>query len=196
MKVLLVEDDATQRLALTCLVERLGHEAAVCESMNQALAHLEADAEVSIVVSDWNMAGGDGLELCRRIRRLERDRYLYFILLSVNLPTSNNQLLAYDAGVDDFLSKPVDADGLRMRLHVAQRIIGYAGQVRQLESFLPICSYCKRVRDDANYWRQIEDYVRSRTGTNFSHGICPACAEKVMKTEIAELKRAHAAKHG
>jgi phosphoserine phosphatase RsbU/P len=194
MKVLLVEDDTTQQIALTCLLERLGNDVVVCGGMPEALAALAGDPGISVVVSDWNMPGGDGLEVCRQIRRMEREHYIYFVLLSTNLPTSHNQLLAYDAGVDDFLSKPVDADGLRMRLHVARRIIEYAGQVRQLESFLPICCYCKRIRDDANYWRQIEDYIRSRTGTNFSHGICPTCAEKIMKTEVAELKRSHAAK--
>jgi phosphoserine phosphatase RsbU/P len=194
MKVLLVEDDATQQIALTCLMERLGNDVLVCDGMQQALANLGTDTGISVVVSDWNMPGGDGLDLCRQIRRMEREHYIYFILLSINLPTAHNQLLAFDAGVDDFLSKPVDADGLRTRLHVARRIIEYAGRVRQLESFLPICSYCKRIRDDANYWRQIEDYIRSRTGTSFSHGICPTCAEKVMKTEVEALKRTYAAR--
>jgi phosphoserine phosphatase RsbU/P len=184
MKVLLVEDDATQRLALEILLEKLGHQAVPCEGATEALDHVTHDPEISAVVSDWNMPGGDGLELCRRIRRLDRDTYTYFILLTINRPTADNQLRAFDAGVDDFMSKPANADDLRLRLHVANRIIRFASQVRQLESFLPICSYCKRIRDDENYWRQIEEYVGSRTGTQFSHGICPTCAEKLLKTEM------------
>jgi phosphoserine phosphatase RsbU/P len=188
MRVLLVEDEPIQQLALSSLLERLGNEVVLGGNAHEAKALLERDHRISVVVSDWNMPGGDGLDLCRHVRRLDREAYLYFILLSINLPTAHNQLLAFDAGVDDFLSKPVDTDGLRMRLHVAKRIIEYAGQVRQLESFLPICSYCKRVRDDENYWRQIEDYIRSRTGTSFSHGICPSCADRIMKAEVAAMR--------
>lgn len=188
MKVLLVEDDATQRLALEILLEKLGHEVVPCDNAQDGFERVERDPQISAVVSDWNMPGGDGLDLCRRIRRLERDTYTYFILLSVNRPTAENQLRAFDAGVDDFIGKPAHGDELRLRLHVARRIIGFAVQVRQLESFLPICSYCKRIRDDENYWRQIEEYVGARTGTQFSHGICPTCAEKVFKVETEKLK--------
>jgi len=53
--------------------------------------------------------------------------------------------------------------------------------VRQLESFLPICSYCKNVRDDKNYWQRIETFLHARTGTNFSHGVCPECYESQIR---------------
>ena len=74
-----------------------------------------------------------------------------------------------------------------MRLRVAERILGFTTEVRQLESFLPICGYCKKVRDDHNYWQQIEEYINTRTGTNFSHGVCPDCIEKVLKPQLAKL---------
>jgi hypothetical protein len=74
-----------------------------------------------------------------------------------------------------------------MRLRVAERIIGFTTAVQQLESFLPICSYCKNIRDDKKYWRGIEEYINSRTGTNFSHAVCPDCVEKVLKPQLAKL---------
>jgi PAS domain S-box-containing protein len=48
-------------------------------------------------------------------------------------------------------------------------------EVRQLKAFLPICSYCKRIRDDHDYWQQVEKYIGDHTGSKFSHGICPEC---------------------
>ena len=54
-------------------------------------------------------------------------------------------------------------------------------EVRTLQAFLPICSYCKRVRDDENYWHSVEAYISEHTATRFSHGICPSC----YATEIA-----------
>jgi DNA-binding response OmpR family regulator len=91
-------------------------------------------------VSDWRMPGIDGLGLCRMIRE-RGGGYVYFILISSNKVTKENRRLAVEAGVDDFLSKPVDADELGLRLHVAERILGLSEEVKQLRSFLSICGY-------------------------------------------------------
>jgi sigma-B regulation protein RsbU (phosphoserine phosphatase) len=64
---------------------------------------------------------------------------------------------------------------ISMRLRVADRILEYARQIRILKDLLPICMYCKRIRDDGDYWQQVESYIHAHTGSNFSHGICPDC---------------------
>jgi len=56
------------------------------------------------------------------------------------------------------------------------------GEVRELQKILPICMYCKNIRDDANYWQSVETYISHHTHTRFSHGICPSCYEKVSET--------------
>jgi hypothetical protein len=76
-----------------------------------------------------------------------------------------------------------------MRLRVAERIISFAGQVRELERLIPICSYCKKVRNDSNLWQQVDSYLSQQTGRDLSHSICPECLEKVFKDEVADLKR-------
>ena len=68
-----------------------------------------------------------------------------------------------------------------MRLRVAERIVEFATQLRQLKELLPICMYCKKIRDDENYWHAVESYISQQTGSNFSHGICPECFEKHVK---------------
>jgi uncharacterized protein with PIN domain len=75
-----------------------------------------------------------------------------------------------------------------MRLRVAERILTYATQISRLESMLPICSYCKKVRDDNNYWQQVESYIGDRTETSFSHSVCPSCYEEVVKPQLEELR--------
>jgi hypothetical protein len=75
-----------------------------------------------------------------------------------------------------------------MRLRVAERILRYTTQVRQLEELLPICSYCKKIRDDHNYWQQIEGYINERTGSEFSHSVCPDCYQRVVLPELNQLK--------
>ena len=54
-------------------------------------------------------------------------------------------------------------------------------QVKQLQGLLPICSYCKKIRDDHNYWSQLESYISQHSDVRFSHGICPGCYERVLK---------------
>jgi DNA-binding response OmpR family regulator len=188
MKVLAVEDDPVALAMLKRALQKLGHEVVTATDGQQALEAIERE-EFRVVVSDWIMPGVDGLELCRRLRaRLGRD-YVYFILLSGILPSEENQKEAIEAGVDDFLHKPLDPLRIAMRLHVAERIVQYATQVRQLEEFLPICGYCKKVRDDQNYWQQIESYINARTGTDFSHSVCPDCYTSVIKPQLEELRR-------
>ncbi len=188
MKVLAVEDDPTALAILTRALAKLGHDVLTATDGEAALDVLAADP-VRVVVSDWLMPGLDGLELCRRVRSRPGSDYVYFILLTGQTPTEENQRAAIEAGVDDFLQKPLQPHEIWMRLRVAERIVGFATQVRQLEAFLPICGYCKKIRDDGNYWQQIESYINARTGTDFSHSICPDCYTSVVAPQLEQLKR-------
>jgi len=79
------------------------------------------------------------------------------------------------AGADDFISKPFDADEFRAKLHVASRIVSLQKRVNTLEGVLPTCMYCKKIRDDKNDWVTLEQYVTERSNAAFSHGVCPQC---------------------
>ncbi|HEX2855708.1 MAG TPA: response regulator [Opitutaceae bacterium] len=192
MKVLAVEDDAVARGVLRQALKRLDHDA--IEAANGAAAWEVLQREpVRVVVSDWVMPEMDGLQLCRKIRARPGAEYTYFILLTSNTANDENRREAADAGVDDFLTKPLDLEELWTRLRVAERILRYATQVRQLEEMMPICSYCKKIRDDQNYWQQIEGYINQRTGSEFSHSVCPDCYTRVVVPELEQLKQAQAA---
>lgn len=188
MKVLAVEDDPVALAVLTRALRKLGHDVVAVGDGHEALDLLARDP-VRVVVSDWVMPEVDGLELCRRVRARAGSEYVYFILLTSQLPSEENQRVAIEAGVDDFLQKPLQVQEIWMRLRVAERILRFATQVRQLEEFLPICGYCKKIRDDHNYWQQIESYINERTGTDFSHSICPDCYARVVAPQLEALKR-------
>jgi sigma-B regulation protein RsbU (phosphoserine phosphatase) len=188
MNVLIVDDDPVALLALRRIVQRLGHEGATCEEGERAAAICQLRPP-DVVISDWIMPGVDGLELCRRLRATTKaDRYLYFVLLTAHTPSKANQEMAFAAGVDDFLVKPCDTDELRLRFHVAARILEFTSRVRKLEKLIPICAYCKRVREDSDYWQQIEDYMHTHAGADFTHSICPTCYEKHIRAELEKLK--------
>ena len=99
--------------------------------------------------------------------------------------------------------KPFDVDELRARINVGVRVVTLQEQagdqrvvelqealanVKQLHGLLPICSYCKRIRGDDQYWQQVESYIAARSDAQFSHGICPPCYEK-LKSEIEEQRK-------
>ena len=187
MKILAVEDDAVARAVLKKALQHLDHEVVLAEDGEAAWAQVQ-EVPVRVIVSDWMMPGLDGLELCRRIRSRAGVEYVYFILLTGRDATAENRAAAADAGVDDFLTKPLDVSELWTRLRVAERILRYTTQVRQLEELLPICSYCKKIRDDRNYWQQIEGYISERTGSDFSHSVCPDCYTRVVVPELEKLR--------
>lgn len=186
-KVLVAEDDVVARRVLVQALGKLGHEVVVAADGEEAWRILRQES-IRLVVSDWLMPGVDGLELCHRIRERPREDYVYFILLTGVNATDANQREAAEAGVDDFLTKPLKFNELWMRLRVARRILGYTRQLRQLEEMLPICSYCKKIRDDQNYWQQIEGYINERTGSEFSHSVCPDCYQRVIIPELEKLR--------
>ncbi len=185
MKVLAIEDQPVAALQLAAALRALGHEPECVKDGLAAWQEIERQ-HYRVVVSDWRMQGVDGLELCRMIRQRGGD-YVYFILISTAGVTHETRKEALKAGVDDFLAKPIDPDELGMRLHVAERILGFTAQLKKLESILPICSYCRRVRDDKKYWTELESYVNERDGTRFSHGVCPGCYDRVVVPQLKEL---------
>jgi len=182
MNILAVEDDPVAQLVLSSSLASLGHRV-VLAADGEAAWDAMMDRSLRVVVSDWQLPRLDGLDLCRRIRK-EREDYVSFILLTQQGATDSNLEEAFAAGVDDFLTKPVSVRDLRLRLRVAERILGFTSDLKTLESFLPICTYCKKVRNDEAYWQGIETYFRERAGTRFSHGCCPDCYEKVVKPQL------------
>ena len=185
MKVLAIEDQPIAALQLQAVVKSLGHEVEWVTNGKAAWERL-SERTFRVVVSDWRMPVIDGLDLCRMIRERGGD-YVYFILVSSTKITRESRAEALAAGVDDFLAKPVDADELGMRLHVAERIIGLTAQVKELEAFIPICGYCKKIRDDRKYWQDVETYFARQRGTKFNHGVCPECYERVMAPQLRKL---------
>lgn len=179
MKILIAEDDPVSVKILQFTLEHWGH--AVSCAANGAEAWRLFDAEpFRLVVSDWMMPGMDGLELCHKIRQRAKTEYTYFILLTAINTGRENLRKAMDAAIDDFMAKPLDREAIYMRLRVAERILGFTTEIRLLKELIPICMYCKRVRDDTDYWQQVETYIHECTGSNFSHGICPECFNKQL----------------
>ena len=157
-----------------------------------ALEALQATDRPQLALLDWMMPGLDGPEVCRTLR--ENGGTSYLILLTAK--TDQADIVAgLDAGADDYLVKPFDPAELHARIKAGIRILDLQtrlaahvseleealGNVRRLSGLLPICSYCKAIRDDSDYWHRVEEYMTEHAEVKFSHGICPKCLETAYK---------------
>ena len=115
-------------------------------------------------------------------------QYTYSILLT-SLRGKQNYLQGLDAEADDFMSKPLDPDLMEAQLRVAERSLGLRYEVEQLQNLLPICSYCKKIRDAEDAWTSVENYIAGQTGADFTHSICPGCYNTVVQPELEQLKK-------
>jgi CheY-like chemotaxis protein len=180
---MIAEDESTSRMVLEAALKKLGHDVLAVENGLKAWEAFQKDY-FPVLISDWLMPEMDGLALCRQIRKVPREDYTYLILLT-SLEGKMNYLEAMDAGADDFVTKPFDAEQLSARIQVAERILGLHQRVTVLEGLLPICCSCKRIRDGKGNWQRIESYIEIHSEARFTHGYCPECYEKWMRSNFA-----------
>lgn len=179
MNMLVVDDDPVTVVLVSTVLRKAGHDVVTAGDGEQGW-QVVRQKRVDLVVSDWMMPGLEGPELCRRVRKLARERYVYIILLT-SLSGRERFLEGMQAGADDFMRKPVDLEELTARVTAAERILGLHQHVAQLEGLLSICAYCKKIRDDGGQWVQVEHYISRRTQLEFSHGVCPVCKAKALQ---------------
>jgi len=202
VKILLAEDDPVFARLLQRLLEG-EYEVLPVRDGVEAWEALRAEDAPQLAVLDWLMPRMDGIEVCRRARHQPDLASMYLILLT-SRDHIKDILTGFEAGADDYVIKPCDPGELRARVRVGRRVIELQSalathvaqlqqaltSVRQLQGLLPICSYCKRIRNDENYWEQLETYVSEHSEASFSHGICPSCYQSIMQPQIESL-RAH-----
>lgn len=200
MKVLIAEDDPVSCCLLEELLTEWGHEVVAFFDGLAALERMQSEGAAKLAILDWQMPGMDGVEVCRRLRHRPTDQPPYLILLTVRQEKASI-ISGLEAGANDYIAKPYDSDELRARLNVGIRMVelqhrlaehvreleNALAHVKQLQGILPICMYCKKVRNDQNYWQQVESYIGEHSQARFSHGLCPECAEKAMQAARAEL---------
>jgi CheY-like chemotaxis protein len=197
-RILVAEDDPVSCLVLERTLRGWGYDVVVTRSGSDAWDALLLDGAPQLAILDWMMPGLEGPEVCRRVRALAQPIPTYIILLTARGQT-DDIVTGLDSGADDYVTKPFDRQELRSRLRVGERVLGLQqgladrirdlegalGQVKELKGLLPICSYCKAVRDDRNYWHRVETYITAHSTARFSHGICPGCWKSVVEPDLA-----------
>ncbi len=121
MKVLIADDNAMSRLTLRSQLKKWGYEVVEAVDGDAAWAILSTPDAPRLAVLDWMMPGLDGVELCRRVRAQGQEPYLYAILLT-GREGRDDVIAGLDAGADDYVTKPFDAQELRVRVRAGERI--------------------------------------------------------------------------
>jgi DNA-binding response OmpR family regulator len=185
----------SRRLLQAALI-KWGYEVTVTTNGKEAWEALQRPNAPSLLVMDWLMPEMDGVEVCRQARLTPALKSAYIILLT-SRGSKEDIVQGLEAGADDYVTKPFDHGELRARVQVGSRVVQLQSaladrvkeleeaiaNVKQLQGLLPICCYCKKIRDDGNYWHRVESYIAGHANVRFSHGICPDCSEK-MKADL------------
>jgi len=194
VRILIAEDDHATQRRLAGLATSWGYDVAVTSDGNDALAALTSAGPPPLAILNWMLPGVDGPEICRRVRAAARPTYCYIIMLTARSDRSDI-INGLESGADEYLLKPFNAGELRARLHAGERIVNLEAalaahaaklqaaldNIQRLQGLLPICAYCKSIRDDSDYWHRVEHYFTTHTGVRFTHGVCPSCLAKLSE---------------
>ena len=191
-RVLCVEDDPGTRVMLGGIIEGAGWRPEAAASATAAREVLASSPDIPVVLLDWMLPDGSGLDLCRELKTMF-GASLYVILVTVRSAPEDIES-GLDAGADDYLVKPVSPVEARARIRSGLRAVDAQRQlaerlaqleaamkrVSSLESLLPLCMYCRRI-NSSETWQSVEDYLWDQVDVKVSHGCCPDCLDKLTR---------------
>lgn len=181
MQILVGEDEPISRALLESLLGSWGHTILCARDGASAWETFCGTPGIRVAILDWMMPGLDGVEVCRRIRAMGGD-YVYIILLTAK-DQSQDVVTAFEAGVDDYITKPFEATELQARLRSGLRIVDLLSHVRRLQGLIPLCMYCHKVRTDQQTWQRIDAYLTEHADALITHSICQDCVEAQFPAE-------------
>lgn len=189
-RLLIVEDDVSSAEDLRDVLEHMGYQVPLLAHSGAEAVTAAEQSSPDLVLLDIDLGGGmTGIEVARHLRARRR--------IPVVFLTGNGSDRVVDEAADTephgFLVKPVSLAALRSTIEVALRksqveahnarllaeLQEALKSVRTLTGLLPICCGCKRIRDDAGYWQEVEEYVARHTHAEFTHGFCPECVTRL-----------------
>lgn len=167
--ILIVDDNPKNIQFLGNLLMSQSYEVGVAQNGRQALAFL-GERDVDLILLDVMMPEMDGYTFCSKIKRNKAHGHVPVIFLTAK-SESDDIVKGFEVGGVDYVTKPFIGAELLARVNTQL-------EIKQLKHLIPICSHCKKVRNDEGFWSTLEDYINSHTNTDFSHSVCRECAEK------------------
>jgi phosphoserine phosphatase RsbU/P len=203
--VLFVDDEKNMLSSLEYNLVREPYKKVFAQSAEEALAALSREA-VHVVVSDMRMPGMDGLALLTKVKSTYPETIRIILSAFTDVPQIIDSINSGE--IFRYITKPIQ-EPAEFRRTIREAIDYYLlrrsreelveslkkkndeledalAHVKRLEGLIPICCYCKKIRDDHNYWNEVERYVSERSNAQFTHGICPDCMKKYIEPMLDE----------
>ena len=205
---ILIVDDAPENIRMLSELLRGEYSVRVATSGGKAIQIARSGTPPDLILLDVIMPDPDGYETCKRLKADERSRNIPVIFVTA-IGVEESESYGFELGAVDYITKPFNPVIVQARVRTHLTLRRYSlelesqkaalsariyelelakDHIKTLQDFIPICSYCKRIRDDQNYWNQLEGYLQAHSEIQFSHGICPDCLEQHFP-EIAQKRR-------
>jgi len=206
-KILIVDDISKNIQMIASILKPGDYQMSFARSGKEAIA-LAKLMPFDLILLDIMMPETDGYEVCEILKEDPETKNIPIIFLTAKTDIES-VVKGFEIGAADYVSKPFNALELlaRVRTHLK---IKKTGDIREqllsekekliadlkkaldeidtLRGFIPICAYCKKIRNDENYWEQIDVYLQKHTLAKISHGLCQDCAEKLYPDIVKKIK--------
>ena len=205
ISILYVEDEQVTRSAVARMLKRRVLNVYEAENGQEGL-DLFKQYRPDIVISDIRMPVLDGMGMSKEIKALDKNSK---IILTTAHSDASILMNSIEVGIDKYIMKPLDMDSLfssvqkcvenimlerkvqqqnREKDELIAKLQEALDKVKKLSGLLPICSSCKKIRNDEGYWKQIESYISEHSEAEFTHSICPDCFKKLYPNLIYDVK--------
>ncbi len=202
MKILIAEDDALFRDLLKELLSPT-YDLLIVEDGNQAWQALQEENAPELVILDWVMPGLTGPQVCRKVRAMPESASSFYLILLTVKNSPGDLAAGFQAGADDYVTKPFDSEEVMARLKAGARVVelrrtlkeqagnlqGMARRVELLEQLLPVCRRCRLPRVDRDFLQRVEGYLDIYSDSNPASHYCPSCLQTL---ESSGLPQEHA----
>lgn len=178
--ILLVDDELLLRKTLSADLEVEGFEVETAEN-GQIGLELLGKKTFDLVITDLVMEGLDGIQVLKGAKKIDPG---IAVIILTGYGDLKSAIDALRLGADDYLLKPCDMNELVLRISRCLQQQEFRKKIKVYENILPICSVCKKIRDDTGKkhgqgdWLTLEEYLYRKSGVPATHGYCPVCTRK------------------
>lgn len=195
-KVLVVDDEPVNLQLLENILQD-SHDVMLADSGARALASI-SEQMPDLILLDVMMPEMSGFDLCRQLKADERYRDIPVIFITA-LSGGDSESMGLQLGAMDYIVKPFVINHVRLRVrnqlelkHRSEQLVAQRAaleertrelesalmRIKRLEGLIPICMYCKKIRNTHEIWQSLEEYLAEHSDASFTHGMCPECLER------------------
>ncbi|MDX8377588.1 MAG: response regulator [Mariprofundales bacterium] len=181
-RILIVDDVSLNQHVLKMALKQ-NYELLLASSGEEALSMAYTKPQPDLILLDVSMPGMDGYEACQRLKKIPETQYIPVIFVTSHADREAEKH-GFALGAVDYIIKPISVPILRARIKTHLSLYRTItdlrlalAEIKALNGLLPMCSWCRKMRDDSGYWLQVEQYLNDHTGIMVTHGICPECKQ-------------------